>query len=76
MFRIFDSEYRRVVSDDLETREEAEKRLAELLEADPSAERALRILKAGQSGMRKVLTIEDGVGTSTADFVGPEPQMR
>ena len=53
MFRIFDNEYRRVVGDEYETRDEAEERLAELIAADPSTEHALRVLVAGQGGTRK-----------------------
>jgi hypothetical protein len=51
MFRIFDSKYRRVV-DDFDTREDAEKRLAELVDADPSVEPHLQVLASGKSGLR------------------------
>ena len=53
MYRIFDTEFRRVVLGDLETREEAQRCLAELLEADPGAKDVLRILVSGQGAGRK-----------------------
>ena len=53
MYRIFDTEFRRVVRGDLETLEDAERCLGELLKADPGAEDVLRILVPGQGAGRK-----------------------
>jgi hypothetical protein len=50
VFRIFASDQRRVVGDDFETREEAEKLLAEVIEADPAAEANFRVLAWGRGG--------------------------
>ena len=62
MYRIFDTEFRCVVRADFETHEEAERCLAELIQADSRAEGALRILVSGQGPSRKAQRPRDTTG--------------
>jgi hypothetical protein len=48
MWLIIDNAERRIVEQDFETREDADARLAELIEEDPSAERVLRVASYGE----------------------------
>jgi hypothetical protein len=48
MWLIIDTEQRRIVESDFETREEADARLAELIEQSPTAEHVLRVFSYGE----------------------------